>query len=424
MDGSSARGILKNRLEQSPRLPPVTSSAFFGANSEQDSESKLDAFLRTGAVAETKTPSGPGATDGYGISNRVPPRTSMAGGRASQHTGESGSAGAAAPRLAHTVGSKIGGIDRQHAGSGTESSGRVARSLLGSGSGLMGLGQSSNELGRGSGALYPVEGATGGSGRASRRASADSGSMNVVTPSSTSHLKRSSRKGWLVGGPLTTVEAGDPFGEDKQVEYSFYPGSGDCDCPAANVVNVPVPPLWRATKTKPKRPTASIPAKVGRLAARQAIEDRLIPALRAFGPDLILISAGFDGGSHDIGNSRPDGKATPGMDLKPEDFAHITSRILDVSRSCCPGRVVSVLEGGYGRWKFREPKAAATRVIRTRRGGSASSGSSGSGGEHEAEHAEASGGGARLRNDANDGGVSGQQKATDGEEAGNTADAG
>lgn len=44
-------------------------------------------------------------------------------------------------------------------------------------------------------------------------------------------------------------------------------------------------------------------------------------------------------------------QATPGLNLLPSDFAWITAQILAVARVCCPGRVVSVLEGGYGTWK-------------------------------------------------------------------------
>jgi acetoin utilization deacetylase AcuC-like enzyme len=89
---------------------------------------------------------------------------------------------------------------------------------------------------------------------------------------------------------------------------------------------------------------------------QKAILGRLVPALRAFGPDLILISAGFDAGKGDLGNYRD---SHGGMDLQADDFSWITSQILAVSRICCPGRVVSVLEGGYGRSKW-VPDAVST----------------------------------------------------------------
>lgn len=44
----------------------------------------------------------------------------------------------------------------------------------------------------------------------------------------------------------------------------------------------------------------------GRLEWRAAFAQRIIPALRAYGPHLILLSSGFDGGVGDIGNSKLD----------------------------------------------------------------------------------------------------------------------
>ena len=38
-----------------------------------------------------------------------------------------------------------------------------------------------------------------------------------------------------------------------------------------------------------------------------------------------------------------------GLDLEPEDYAWTTRKVLEIADICCHGRVVSVLEGGYGR---------------------------------------------------------------------------
>ena len=72
--------------------------------------------------------------------------------------------------------------------------------------------------------------------------------------------------------------------------------------------------------------------------------------LRAFSPDLLLLSSGFDGACGDIGNSKTDDKEKyhQGLDLSAADFAWATEQLLGVAAICCPGRVVSVLEGGYG----------------------------------------------------------------------------
>ena len=47
-------------------------------------------------------------------------------------------------------------------------------------------------------------------------------------------------------------------------------------------------------------------------------------------------------------------QATPGLNLTPDDFAWITAQVLSVARVCCPGRCVSVLEGGYGQWRYEK----------------------------------------------------------------------
>ena len=108
----------------------------------------------------------------------------------------------------------------------------------------------------------------------------------------------------------------------------------------------------------------------GRNAYRQAITSRLLPSLRAFNPSLILISAGFDASSGDVGNARHEkDRERMGMDLSPEDYAWTTRQILQIADICCQGRVVSILEGGYGRTPLSETTtttaAAATTQLET-----------------------------------------------------------
>ena len=77
----------------------------------------------------------------------------------------------------------------------------------------------------------------------------------------------------------------------------------------------------------------------GREAFRSNVRNRLIPALRAFNPDLILISAGFDAGHKDLGNARFDGVWKHGTNLKPDDFKWMTERVkvgsCGVTSVCC-----------------------------------------------------------------------------------------
>ncbi|ROO24941.1 deacetylase [Salinisphaera orenii MK-B5] len=71
---------------------------------------------------------------------------------------------------------------------------------------------------------------------------------------------------------------------------------------------------------------------------RRAIERDWLPALDAFRPEMIFVSAGFD--AH-----RSDPLAD--LQLEAEDFAWVTERICEAADRHCDGRVVSTLEGGY-----------------------------------------------------------------------------
>lgn len=48
-----------------------------------------------------------------------------------------------------------------------------------------------------------------------------------------------------------------------------------------------------------------------------------------------------------------------GIDLLPEDFAWATTEIMKIADICCGGRLVSVLEGGYGEYATASPKPSA-----------------------------------------------------------------
>lgn len=56
-----------------------------------------------------------------------------------------------------------------------------------------------------------------------------------------------------------------------------------------------------------------------------------------------------------------------GIDLQPEDFAWATTEIMKIADICCGGRLVSVLEGGYGEYAA-VGKAAPAVVAPTTRG--------------------------------------------------------
>ncbi len=71
---------------------------------------------------------------------------------------------------------------------------------------------------------------------------------------------------------------------------------------------------------------------------RAAFESRILPRLREFQPELIVISAGFDAHMRD---------PLANINLLEADFAWATQKIMDVADRYAGGRVVSLLEGGY-----------------------------------------------------------------------------
>ena len=71
---------------------------------------------------------------------------------------------------------------------------------------------------------------------------------------------------------------------------------------------------------------------------REVMENMVLPAVDAFKPQLILISAGFDAHAAD---------PLAGMRLTEEDFAWVSDRICDLADMHAQGRVVANLEGGY-----------------------------------------------------------------------------
>ena len=101
----------------------------------------------------------------------------------------------------------------------------------------------------------------------------------------------------------------------------LYPGSGSVvERGVGNIFNAPLPPGSGSTEF------------------RRAWSERLLPALRAFKPEFILISAGFDAHEDD---------PLANLNLTDEDYAWITREIMAIAKDCCAGRVVSTLEGGY-----------------------------------------------------------------------------
>jgi len=87
-----------------------------------------------------------------------------------------------------------------------------------------------------------------------------------------------------------------------------------------------------------QRVNVRLPAGCESDAFRQAIETEWLPALNAFKPQLIFISAGFDAHRLDpLANLR----------LSEADFAWITQELKSIAEQHAQGRIISSLEGGY-----------------------------------------------------------------------------
>lgn len=117
------------------------------------------------------------------------------------------------------------------------------------------------------------------------------------------------------------------FEHDKTVFYAsthqmpLYPGTGEkSETGVGNVVNAP------------------LSANSDGAMLRAAFSDRILPALNAFNPDLIMISAGFDAHVRD---------PLAQIYWVGDDFAWATGKLMDVAATHCNNRVISMLEGGY-----------------------------------------------------------------------------
>ena len=119
----------------------------------------------------------------------------------------------------------------------------------------------------------------------------------------------------------------DIFWEDPRVMFAsthqmpLFPGTGAAsETGEGNIFNAPLSPMTGGTEM------------------RAAFEQRVLPAMRAHNPDLVMISAGFDAHAAD---------PLANLMWTAEDFRWATERLTDAAADLCDGRVVSTLEGGY-----------------------------------------------------------------------------
>lgn len=97
-----------------------------------------------------------------------------------------------------------------------------------------------------------------------------------------------------------------------------------------------------------------LPAGSGSAAFRDAVREHWVPAIEAFAPQVIFVSAGFDAHVAD-----PLG----GLALTDADYAWVTDRIVELAGRHADGRIVSCLEGGYSRTALGPAVAAHIRSL-------------------------------------------------------------
>lgn len=119
----------------------------------------------------------------------------------------------------------------------------------------------------------------------------------------------------------------DIFWSDKDMFYGsthempLFPGTGAVnETGVGNICNAPLKAMDGGERFK------------------MAMEERILPALKNFSPDLLIISAGFDAHKND---------PLANLTFEAEDFGWVTSKLLDFADTQCEGRVISSLEGGY-----------------------------------------------------------------------------
>lgn len=136
----------------------------------------------------------------------------------------------------------------------------------------------------------------------------------------------------------------DIFWSDKTVMYCsthqmpLYPGTGAASERGEHntIVNAPLSP------------------GDGGAEFREAFERIILPHLREFRPELIVISAGFDAHQRD---------PLANLNLLEADFLWVTQKIMDVADTSANGRVVSMLEGGYDLEALANSAAAHVRAL-------------------------------------------------------------
>jgi acetoin utilization deacetylase AcuC-like enzyme len=120
-------------------------------------------------------------------------------------------------------------------------------------------------------------------------------------------------------------------------QYPLYPGTGAAsETGVGNIVNVPLRPMSGSSQF------------------RLGMTQRILPALDAFRPDLVLVSAGFDAHKND---------PLAQLLLDEDDYTWVTEKLLEIAYRHADGRFIATLEGGYDLAALGASVAAHVRVL-------------------------------------------------------------
>lgn len=120
-------------------------------------------------------------------------------------------------------------------------------------------------------------------------------------------------------------------------QWPLYPGTGsEREKGVGNVVNAPLRP------------------HSGGLEFRDAFAKKILPALDKFGPELVIVSAGFDAHEDD---------PLASLMLHEDDYEWVTAALAEVAKTHAKDRIVAALEGGYDLGALAASTAAHVRAL-------------------------------------------------------------
>ncbi len=162
---------------------------------------------------------------------------------------------------------------------------------------------------------------------------------------------------------LAALHALDSHGLERVaiIDFDVHHGNGTAesfrDDPRVLMASFYQSPFYPYAEPEPitaNRVNIPVPARSGGDVVRQLVLEHWLPALHAFKPEMIFISAGFDAHREDdLGE----------MALVEADYAWMTRQIMTVAKQHAHGRIVSCLEGGYNLSALGRSVVAHVKVL-------------------------------------------------------------